>query len=134
MSCLVLWHSYFCSSSVLLELITSVIVWLCASAMAMNLVKEVNSVINYFKSRQGLSCSEDSSNNIRNSFVASLRAQIQALPALTPADAAQVFEVLKEFPYGVEGTASILDAIDAKLVPSPQARRLKSLLQVPHSS
>jgi hypothetical protein len=99
--------------------------------MAMNLLKEVKSVINYFKSRQGLSCSEDSSNNIRNSFVASLTVQIQALPALTPADAAQVFEMLKESPYGVEGTSSILDAIDTKLVPSPQARRLKACSKCP---
>ena len=90
-------------------------VWLCASAMAMSLVKEVRSVIAFFKARQGLPTAEDAAANLRNSFVNALRVQINALPALAPADAAPLNEVLKDSPYGVEGTAKIVEALDAKL-------------------
>ena len=106
-----------------------VIVWLCASAMAMNLVKEVRSVIAFFKARQGPPITEDADANLRNSFVNALRVQINALPALAPADAAQLNEVLKDSPFGVEGAAKIVEAIVAKLHQlSPQARRLPRLL------
>ena len=83
--------------------------------MAMNLVKEVRSVIAFFKARQGLPTAEDADANLRNSFVNALRVQINALPALAPADAAQLNEVLKDSPFGVEGTAKIVEAIVAKL-------------------
>ena len=83
--------------------------------MAMNLVKEVRSVIAFFKARQGLPTAEDADANLRNSFVNALRVQINALPALAPADAAPLHEVLKDSPYGVEGTAKIVEALDAKL-------------------
>ena len=83
--------------------------------MAMNLVKEVRSVSAFFKARQGLPTAEDADANLRNSFVNALRVQINALPALAPADAAPLNEVLKDSPYGEEGTAKIMDALDAKL-------------------
>ena len=104
-----------------------VIVWLCASAMAMNLVKEVRSVIAFFKARQGLPTAEDADANLRNSFVNALRVQINALPALAPADAAPLNEVLKDSPYGVEGTAKIAEALDAKLhqAQSPSGKKAK---------
>ena len=83
--------------------------------MVMNLVKEVRSVIAFFKARQGLPTAEDADANLRSSFVNALRVQINALPALAPADAAPLNEVLKDSPFGVEGTAKIVEAIDAKL-------------------
>ena len=61
--------------------------------------------------------------------------QINALPALAPPDAAELNEVLKDSPFGVEGTAKIVEAIVAKLHQlSPQARRLQRLLKPFHSS
>ena len=92
-----------------------VIVWLCASAMAEYLVKEVRNVIAFFKARQGLPTAADVDANLRGSFVNALRVQINALPGLGPADAAQLSEVLKDSPYGEEGAAKIVEAIDAKL-------------------
>ena len=83
--------------------------------MAMSLVKEVRNGICFFKAREGLPTAEDADANLRNSFVNALRVQINALPALAPADAAPLNEVLKDSPYGVEGTAKILEALDAKL-------------------
>ena len=74
-------------------------------AMAMSLVKEVRNVIAFFKAREGLPTAEDADANLRNSFVNALRVQINALPALAPADAAPFNEVPKDSPFGVEGTA-----------------------------
>ena len=53
--------------------------------------------------------------------------QINALPALAPADAAPLNEVLKDSPYGVEGTAKIVEALDAKLhqAQSPSGKKVK---------
>ena len=83
--------------------------------MTVSLVKEVRNVIAFFKAREGLPTAEDADANLRNSFVNALRVQINALPALAPADAAQLNEVLKDSPFGVEGTAKIVEAIVAKL-------------------
>ena len=83
--------------------------------MAVSLVKEVRNVIAFFKAREGLPTAEDADANLRNSFVNALKVQINALPALAPADAAPLNEVLKDSPYGVEGTAKIVEAIVAKL-------------------
>ena len=103
--------------------------------MAEYLVKEVRNVIAFFKARQGLPTAADVDANLRGSFVNALRVQINALPGLGPADAAQLSEVLKDSPYGVEGTAKIVEAIDAKLHQlAPQARRLQRLLKLFHSS
>ena len=93
--------------------------------MAMHLVNEVRSVIAFFKARQGLPIAEDADDNLRNCFVNDLRVQIKALPALAPADAAPLNEVLKDSPYGVEGTAKILEALDAKLHQPPSGKKAK---------
>ena len=81
----------------------------------MNLVEEVRSVIAFFKARQGLPTAADVDADLRGSFVTALRVQINALPGLGPADAAQLSEALKDSPYAVEGTAKIVEAIVAKL-------------------
>ena len=83
--------------------------------MAENFVKTVRSVFAFFKARQGLPTAEDADTNLRNSFANALKVQIDALPGLGPADAAQLSEVLKDSPYGVEGTAKIMEAMEAKL-------------------
>ena len=128
-----LWHSHFCSSFLCCVCDCLAV---CIMAMAMSLVKEVRNGICFFKGREGLPTAEDADANLRNSFVNALKVQINALPALAPADAAPLNEVLKDSPYGVEGTAKIVEALDAKLhqAQSPQARRLKSLLHHTHSS
>ena len=72
-------------------------------AMAMSLVKEVRNGICFFKAREGLPTAEDADANLRNFFVNALKVQINALPALAPADAAQLFEVFKDSPFCVEG-------------------------------
>ena len=100
--------------------------------MAMSSVKEVRSVIAFFKARQGLPTAEDADAKLGNSFVNALRVQINALPALAPADAAPLNEVLNDSPYGVEGTAKIVEAIDAKLDPqlSPSGKKVTPVLEV----
>ena len=97
----------------------------------MSLVKEVRNVIAFFKAREGLPTAEDADANLRNSFVNALRVQINALPGLGPADAAQLSEVLKDSPYGVEGTAKIVEALDAKLhqAQSPSGKKAKKPAQ-----
>ena len=96
-------------------------------AMAMSLVKEVRNGICLFKAREGLPTAEVADANLRNSFVNALRVQINALPALAPADAAPLNEVLKDSPSGVEGTAKILEALDAKLhqAQSPSGKKAR---------
>ena len=76
--------------------------------MAMHLVNEVRSVIAFFKARKGLPIAEEADANLRYSFGNALRVQINSLPALAPADAAPLNEVLNDSPYGEEGTAKIL--------------------------
>ena len=103
-------------------------------AMAMSLMKEVRNGICFFKASEGLPTAEDADANLGNSFVNALRVQINALPALAPADAAPLNEVLKDSPYGVEGTAKILEALDAKLhqAQSPSGKKAKTPAP-PHS-
>ena len=106
-------------------------------AMAMSLVKEVRNGICFFKAREGLPTAEDADANLRNSFVNALKVQINALPALAPADAAPLNEVLKDCPSGVEGTAKILEALDAKLhqaQPPSGKKAKKPAQQHTHSS
>ena len=95
--------------------------------MAVGVVKEMRNVITFAQARQGLPTAEDADANLRNSFVNALRVQINALPALAPADAAPLNEVLKDSPYGVEGTAKIVEALDAKLhqAQSPSGKKAK---------
>ena len=91
-------------------------------------------MIAVFKARQGLPTAEDADANLRSSFANALKMQINFLPALAPADAAPLNEVLKDSPYGVEGTAKIVEALDAKLhqAQSPPGKKAKKPAP-PHS-
>ncbi len=90
--------------------------------MSANLIKEVNNVKAFFKAREGLQTGADSLASLRASFMTALVVQIKSLPAFGASDATALSDVLKDSPYGVEGTAKIVATIDARLGEASSAK------------
>ena len=87
----------------------------------------------FFQAREGLPTAASADASLRTSFVNALLVQINTMPDVGPAEAASLTDALKDSPYGEEGVAELVAAIDRKLQAHRPISSLKARIVAIHA-